>query len=816
MIWPFENDTYSAVKRISKRDIQSEQIQSRLIVITISLTVAVIIAFYLLAAGIWQKDFNLHKNDAQVFISADSIQDVTDLKTATSIFLESPKVNWVGEEATVGVFKKDGSTVTVIYQSESQFEHKNHNSISITGNFPAIGNEIMLSQAYLDFLGSTADIGDNIKLDLTGQGKEQEYLISAIIQNDAENSNHEHRYTVYVSKDTANSLLSGEPLLWDTYIHFVSDADSEKEARQSASLILSDSNVQSLSVTINPDYPFGGMIAVQMNTVKTVAFFVMLLLVMDIMVISTIFTISINQRIRYYGQLRTIGMTTKQIRNLVSHEGRILARYGILIGGLLGISIGFFAHPNDFNIITAIVCWICVAAIILLTVKLSIKKPAKIASTISPIEAAKHLAYQSKKRCTIRKKRSLSSMHLALLNLRRNLGKTITTTLSLGVCGIVFMIVASFEQSYDAAVGQRFYFFPNGDMQISISNIGNSTFDDEELWSAAIRQRIENPLTEELQTEIASIDGVNKVQSSYGIYINVLRPNGWGDSAFQPVITKQQYEELIPAFTSKPITYEKLISSNGILVADSDDVFPEVGEIYKVTMVDKNGNPTDYQMPVMGTFSQDKVLELSPMTPMPYYLMASETVHSLTGAECGRYCLGVEYEESEEVSVEKALRNIVNKNSNLDFHSLNEQIQDDQQSTMSIVHLTYIFIIILFCFCIINLANTIETNVRVRQREFGLLQAVGMTSRQMRKMLQIENTFYLLCSSIITLSIGSIAGYFVCAAIDQSMHSISYHYPLIWAFSYIGSNVVLQVALSKYVISEQKKHTIIECIAIES
>ena len=57
MIWPFENDTYSAVKRISKRDIQSEQIQSRLIVITISLTVAVIIAFYLLAAGIWQKDF---------------------------------------------------------------------------------------------------------------------------------------------------------------------------------------------------------------------------------------------------------------------------------------------------------------------------------------------------------------------------------------------------------------------------------------------------------------------------------------------------------------------------------------------------------------------------------------------------------------------------------------------------------------------------------------------------------------------------------------------------------------------------------------
>lgn len=816
MTWAFENDTSAIIKRISKRDIQSDRLQSILTIISISFTVAIIIVFYLLASSVWQEDFNLHKNDAQIFISADNIPDEHSLETVTSAFAASSNVDWIGEKATIGVFKKDGSIVTVIYQNETQFEHETHDSLLITGNFPSTGNTVMLSQSYLDFLGSTAQVGDTISLDLTGQGIEQEYLLSSIIKNDTSVSNNENRYNVYVSKETASNLLSGEPLLWDTYVHFTSGADSEKSANQSANLILSDISAQNLSVTINPDYPFGGLISVQIHTIKTVIFFVILLFIIDIIIISAIFTISINQRVQYYGQLRTIGMTKKQIRRLISHEGNILAGYGISVGGLLGIIIGFCAHPSGFNIITAIICWICVALITLLIIKLALKKSAKIASAISPIEATKHLPYDPKKMCTFKKKRNLSPLNLALLNLNRNLRKTIVTILSLSICGIAFIIAASFGQSYDAAEGQRFYFYPNGDMQITISNIGNSTFNNDELWSVAITQRLENPLTDELQMDIASIPGVNEVQSSYGIYMNVLRPDGWADSAFQPVITRQQYNALIPALTSDPLSYEELVSSNGILVKDSDYVHPKIGEIYTVTMIDSTGHPTEYRLPVVGSFSQDKVLELSPMTPLPYYLMPTETVTALTGAECNRYNFGIKYEKSKENTVQTALKDIVNNNPNLDFHSLKEQIQDDQNSTLQIVRSAYIFITILFYFSIMNLVNTIETNLRTRQQEFGILQAIGMTRQQMEKMLQLENIFYLFFSSTIALIIGSTAGYFICNFLNQSLHSINYHYPIVLVFTYIIVNIIFQIILSKYIIYRQQKYTIIERISAKN
>ncbi len=72
-------------------------------------------------------------------------------------------------------------------------------------------------------------------------------------------------------------------------------------------------------------------------------------------VIQSIFRISINDKIRSYGQLRTIGATPKQIKRIVKREGRKLGSIGILIGTVLGVCAGFLLFSKGFNAVSYVI-----------------------------------------------------------------------------------------------------------------------------------------------------------------------------------------------------------------------------------------------------------------------------------------------------------------------------------------------------------------------------------------------------------------------------------------------------------------------------
>lgn len=77
-----------------------------------------------------------------------------------------------------------------------------------------------------------------------------------------------------------------------------------------------------------------------------------LVLIGGYIVIQSIFRISINDKIRSYGQLRTIGATPKQIKRIVKNERRKLGSIGILIGTVLGVCGGFLLFSKGFNAVS--------------------------------------------------------------------------------------------------------------------------------------------------------------------------------------------------------------------------------------------------------------------------------------------------------------------------------------------------------------------------------------------------------------------------------------------------------------------------------
>ena len=126
----------------------------------------------------------------------------------------------------------------------------------------------------------------------------------------------------------------------------------------------------------------------------------------------------------------------------------------------------------------------------------------------------------------------------------------------------------------------------------------------------------------------------------------------------------------------------------------------------------------------------------------------------------------------------------------------------------------YAFLGILAAISVMNLINTMINSVPVRKKEMGMMQAIGMSDRQLAKMLQLEGLFYTLGTLAIAIGLGSLAGYplFRYAKSEAMFEITTYHYP--WAAAVVVSVVLLlvQMVLALAITKSVKKAPLIERI----
>lgn len=152
--------------------------------------------------------------------------------------------------------------------------------------------------------------------------------------------------------------------------------------------------------------------------------------------IYNIFDISIENDIRFYGELKTIGMTKRQLNRMLLWQMNRVALFGIALGGSAGYVVGRMAagavleafadgiaayyKPAGFGqvfALGAVFSWI--------TVLVSTRKPFRIASMISPVEAARY---------------------------RRRKKKGIFSVVSFALSGVLFLVVYTISMGYSVEV----------------------------------------------------------------------------------------------------------------------------------------------------------------------------------------------------------------------------------------------------------------------------------------------------------------------------------------------------------------------------
>ena len=182
-----------------------------------------------------------------------------------------------------------------------------------------------------------------------------------------------------------------------------------------------------------------------------------LILLTGYLIIYNVFQISVAGDIRFYGLLKTIGTTPRQLRRIIRTQALLLSLIGIPVGLLLGWLLGGVLTPvitAQLNGVTTVVSvspllFVGSAIFALVTVLISCRRPGRLAGKVSPVEAVRYTEGQALKQKARRTGKGISLFSMAWANLGRSRGKTFLTVLSLTLAVVLLTLTVTFTRGFD-------------------------------------------------------------------------------------------------------------------------------------------------------------------------------------------------------------------------------------------------------------------------------------------------------------------------------------------------------------------------------
>ena len=801
MTWPFENDTSFVVNKLANRNMKADKRSRLLLIFTIALSVCMVFSIVLISAGLEEKYKNTQRNKAQI-----GILGITDEQSAR--LHQNEDVLWIGEYSAIGLFYVEDKTITVAYGNKDYFLHQEEKTLQ--GNTPQKENEIMLPQNYIDYLGKPYQAGDIISLDLTGTGREAEYILSGILNDTKESDG----YFIYVNKELAR-VLSEDTFQVTGYTRLNTKAISSSAILDFAEGVIQNTDIVKEQINLTEYF------AVMSGAIKSgipipVPILAVLTAILAATIVHGVFYTKIVKNVQMFGQLRTIGMTKKQMKRMAGKEGRLYAMTGIPLGLFAGVLVGFAGCPDGFRIKVAVLYAVLIAAAAFVTVNLAIFGPVRVAMHTSPVEGTRYLVYTGDKIKSRRLHQRFTPFHLAKMNIQRNRKKAALTLFMLGMSGALLLVTSTAAGSIDPEKQANFMYYPYGNILIQIKNTVGSSFDKEsEPYGSSKLQLEGNPLEDQaLIQELETISGIEKITRCDCIYMTVTFPGGIGSitsyaSCF-PTLNREQIEEKQAVLSDGAADYDDMAARNGIL---AEEGIAKVGDTLKIEGRAPDGSSFEIESVVAGTYDSADLMQDSPVVPgSPYFIMTYDTAKKLTGITEQTGILAVKTSDGCFQEVLDAVRGLAEQNGKIQVNTVEQTTVNIQYRYQASIKAMYMISVILLIFGSISLMNMFLVDFQNRKCEFGLFEAVGTTKKQLNKMLDIEIGIYLGGSLVISLLCGSIFSAIVCKRLDIMNHCITLKLPWMFLVALAAVLAVIYLLFSIYARSELKKTSILSAI----
>ena len=803
MTWPFENDTSAITNKLAKRSMKTDKRSKAFLLLTIALSVCMIFSIILISAGAQEEFKNTQRSKAQIAILGITDDQLSSLR-------QNKDVQWIGEYAAIGLFYSGNKTITVAYGSEDYFTHQEE--MSLQGSVPQKANEIMLPQNYIDFLGESYRPGDTITFDVTGTGDEAEYTLSGILNEDRKSEG----YFVYLSKDLAMSLM--DHLQVTAYTRLNTDA-----IRSDAILDFTDKIIENTGIVEDQIYltEYSAVMTgvIQSGIQLPIPLLAALTAVLAATIVYGVFYTKIAKNVQMFGQLRTIGMTKKQIKRMARKEGLRYAFTGIPLGLIAGLLIGFIVYPKGFQIKTAAVYAVLIAIVGVVMVNIAIFKPVRVAMNTSPIEGARYLAYSGNAKSSSKLHRKLSPNNLAKINIQRTRQKAILTLVMLGVSGALLLGASTVAGSIDPEKQATFKYYPAGSILLQVKNHVGSSFDKEsEPYGSSKLQLEENPLeSQTLRHNLENTAGIESVTAFNSAQMSITFPGGSGSltsimNVF-PTLNREQLAEKQAVLSSGTADYDVMTEKYGILASEK---IANVGDTLQLEGRSPDGSTFNVDAVVVGTYNPTDLMERSPVVPgSPYFMMTYDMAKNLTGITEQTGILAITVTPNHFDEVLSAVQEIAEQNGKISVNTIEQTIKNIEYRYSSSIKALYMAAAILFTFGGISLMNMLMVDFQNRKREFGLLEAVGATQKQLKAMLSREIGIYLGGSLTVSLVLGTIISIIACQRLEAVNHCITLNLPWLFLIALIAAMVVIYMIFTAYAKAELRKTGILSAIREE-
>lgn len=436
--------------------------------------------------------------------------------------------------------------------------------------------------------------------------------------------------------------------------------------------------------------------------------------------------ISISKDIRYYGQLKTIGMTSVQLKRMVYRQAIWNAAAGIPLGLLASVAIAKIVIPQLLHIanpaisageVVSVRLWVFLlgGGFAFLTNLISCKKPAKMVGDCSPIEAIRFAAGSGKRKKRKRENGGICSM--AVQNMFRDTKQAVIIFISFMIAISIFMVVNIVIRENDARhILDETYTY---DIQFK-----NETTLDENRKQLITMDKI---------SQIEAIEGVISVDKKGFEIMNQKLGN---------ILNQDDFEQGKTAVALKYFTE----GDNGITGKTVQFYFPGESKMHRITIAAVGGNGVNPAFFAGGSVPD---------------LIVSEAYAKKIRGELFTELINVEYEEAYAKETEQKVRAVFGEDKEISYDSKLERYSEMKNTEMQVKALGNSAGLIIAVLAVLNYLNTIAASVQNRSREFAALESIGMTTGQIKKMLRIEGAGYAAGSISLSLLIGLPVSYFV-------------------------------------------------------
>ena len=790
MTWPFENDTSAITKKLAKKSLQSEKRRNFMIIIAISLA-----AFLMSMCGTLFFAFQESQNNMATFQA--SYDNLTEDKIEK--LRHQPEIEMVASLYNLGEIKMpEGYSLYLAYMDDAACYIARNQFTLKDGTMPSKENEIAVDREMVNKYFSNTAIGDKISFQING--KSQDFVISGITESSTESQGN---YSCYISKSFVENSSNYNPAKYQSYVCFA-DADSTSKE------ILKE-RIASIGKEIGADYSlsflfFRENMGLSFENILTFVSLSVLVLFAGITVIQSIFRISINEKIRNFGQLRTLGTTALQIKKMINYESRYLSWLGIPPGIVLGAIVGTVLGSNEFSSgfspINIPFVMIGVSIICTLMVKLSVRKPLKIAATTSPIEAVRYIAYRNAPMQSRKHNKKISPYSLALLNLGRDKKKTASTLLSLIFGGLLLFISASAAVSNTPEQFVREKFFVNGGsfrIYLSEESVG--------------KNEANNSLNESLREELLNTKGIQKIiplRDSVGMCHYSI--NGNVTEGMCDIISDQSTEGNFSFVEQHLIDGQMPKNQFEFLLTDG---YMELG-VTKGTPIKITNSGEEIECIVSGFFDKSFVgTENGTDAIDPANLIITQELAQqlFPNTENFAYSWEIITDKTYNDEIESAIQQkITSKEKGLSICSYNDVVEYMESSMNLLFGSLQMLSLLILLFGIINLINMTLSNHQARKQEISTLRSVGLSLKQLYRSLITEGLLYVLVSFGIVLLVGIPIAIPVSKAVGIlfGMPNLSYQFPTMQIGGYLLILILLQLILSVWEIRDLKKRSLTE------